>query len=109
MVVEHMVSAAVVVLCPLEIRVLAGVPNVRKPCHCGGLFPVQFPKKIGVDRPAVSCHPITVEGKCVREETFMACHDVGKIAQRFRCVTVCSDMNMYAASFGGIAFGSCLA
>lgn len=39
----------------------------------------------------------------------MACHDVGKIAQRFRCVTVRSDVNMYAASSGGIAFGSCLA
>lgn len=36
----------------------------------------------------------------------MACHDIGKVAEGLRSVSVCSDVNVYTASSGRIAFCS---
>ena len=107
--VQHMVAAVVVVLAPVMFGVLAAVPNVCKRRHRGGLSAVDLLQKSGVDRLAVLADPTVIKAKGFRQEVFVACHDVGKVAERLWCVPFGTDVNMNAAASCGIAFRACLA
>lgn len=41
-VVEHMVSAVVVMVAPAIIRTVGGIPDIRKLCHCLRLFLIEL-------------------------------------------------------------------
>ena len=95
MVVEHMVPVVVVMMASAVICSVAVVPDVRKLRHRGWLFPVDLFQEPWVNRPAVAVHPAPVKIEGIRNQALMACHDVGKVAERLWCVAVCSDMDVY--------------
>ena len=105
-----MVAALVVVgAAALVAPAVAGVPNLGKVGHCGGLLPVQLVQKGGVHRFAVVAHPAPVEVEGVRQEAFMAGHDVGQVPQALRGVALGSDVDVDSAAPGGVALGPGLA
>ena len=104
-----MVAAVVIVLVASVVRAVAGVPDVRKLRHRGGLLLVDLLQEPGVNRPAVAAHAAVVEVKRLGNQTLVACHDVCQVAQRLRCVPVCPDVDVYPASPAGIALRACVA
>ena len=93
-VVEHMVAAVVVVLAPAVVCAVARVPDVRKGCHRGRLLPVDLLQKPRVNRAAVAAHPAPVKVQGIRNQALMACHDVGKVAERLRRVAFRPDVDV---------------
>ena len=67
---------------------------------------VDLRQKIPVNCAAVAAYAPLVNVKRVHQEAFMACHDVGEVAERLRCVSLRSDVDMYAASPAGVALRS---
>ena len=61
--VQHMVAAVVVVLVSSVGSSVAGVPNICKVCHGGGLFAVDLGEELGVDCAAVAADPVAIEVK----------------------------------------------
>ena len=104
-----MVAAAVVVGGSAAAGAVAGVPNLGEVCHRGGLFAVQLFQEGGVHRFAVVAHPAPVEVEGVRQEAFMAGHDVGQVPQALRGVALGSDVDVDSAAPGGVALGPGLA
>ena len=104
--VQHMVAAAVVVLAPAVVLALAAVPDVRKLRHRAGLFAVQLVEEPRVDRAAVVAHAAAVKVKGIRQEVFVARHDVGEVAEGLRGVSLRSDVDVDSASSGGVALCS---
>ena len=93
-----MVSATVVMLISSGFCSVAAIPDVRKLCHGGGLFPVQRFQKQWVNGPAIMFGSALVNFQALDEQLFMACHDVGKVAECLRCVSVCSNVDVYTRS-----------
>ena len=93
--VQHMVAAVVVVLAPAVVLTLAAVPDVRKLRHRAGLFAVQLVEEPRVDRAAVVAHAAAVKVKGIRQEVFVACHDVGEVAEGLRRVAFRPDVDVY--------------
>ena len=60
-IVQHMVSAVVVVLISAIICTVRRIPDVCKLCHVGGLFLVQLFDELGIDRSAISVHSALVD------------------------------------------------
>ena len=96
--VQHMVSAVVVVLVSAVICTVRRIPDVCKLCHVGGLFSVQLFDELGIDRSAISVHSALVDFQGVRNQPFVARHKVGEVSQGLRCVSVCSNVNVYSGS-----------
>ena len=76
-----MVAAVVVVLASAVVGVLADVQNLRKRCHRGGLSAVDLLKESGIDRFAVASNATAIQMKGGGQEVFVACHDVGQVAE----------------------------
>ena len=104
-----MVAAVIIVLVASVVRAVAGVPDVSKLRHRGGLLLVDLLQEPWVNRPAVAAHAAVVEVKRLGNQTLVACHDVCQVAQRLRCVSVCPDVDVYPASPAGIALRACVA
>ena len=93
-----MVSAVVVVLISAVICTVCRIPDVCELCHVGWLFPVQLFDELGIDRSAISVHSALVDFQGICNQSFMARHKVGEISQGLRCVSVCSNVNVYSGS-----------
>ena len=78
-IVQHMVSAVVVVLISAIICTVRRIPDVCKLCHIGGLFPVQLFDELGIDRSAISVHSALVDFQGICNQSFMARHKVGEL------------------------------
>ena len=102
-VVGHVIAAVVVVVRSAVFRPVCSVPDVRKLCHGGGLFSVQLFDEIRVDGSAVATHPVLVEVQGIRKQPLVACHDVGKVSQALRCVSACSNVNVYPSPYTCVA------
>ena len=100
--VQHMVAAVVVVLASAVVCVLAAVPDIRKPCQGGWLFAVDLVKEVWVDRPAVAVHSAAVKGKCIGEEAFVACHDVGEVSEGLRRMSFGSNVDVNSAAVASL-------
>lgn len=98
MVVEHVVSAVIVVIVSAVACVLTCVPDVGEICHCLRFLPIELVKEVGVHRSAVAVHSSSVKVKCACEKVFVACHDVRKVSHRLRCMSLCSDVNVNSAA-----------
>ena len=106
--VQHMVAAVIVVVAPAAACAVAGVPDVRKVRHRAGLPAVDLLQKPRVYRAAVAAHAAPVEFQRLSDQALMACHDVGKVAQALRRVSLRPDVDVDAASSGGVALGACV-
>lgn len=104
-----MVAALIVVLASAVIRSVAFVPDVCKLAHGLRLFAVELCEKIRIDRSAVAAHSAFVYFQGCGYQLFVACHQVCEVSERLRCVTVCSDVNVYSAAPCCVAFCSSLA
>ena len=58
---------------------------------------------------AISVHSALVNFQSICNQFFVACHDVCKVSQTLRCVSVCSYVNMYTSPYSCVADCSCLA
>ena len=104
-VVEHMVSAAVVMLVSAFVAV-AIVPNVCQGIHRLGLSAVQLRKEILVDRVAVAVDAVAVKAQGRNQKAFVACHDVGKVAEGLGAMLTQSNVNVDSAHMGRVALRS---
>ena len=93
-----MVATFVVVRRPAVIRILTAVPGVRKRRHGFWLFAVEFHQEILADRAAVAAHAASVEVQCACEQAFMTCHNVCKVSQALRRVTLGAYVNVNSAA-----------
>ena len=75
-------------------RVLGGVPDVREPCHGVGLLLVEDLQELGVNRFAVPVHSAVVQVQGFGNQAFVACHDVGQVAEGLRGVALCANVNV---------------
>ena len=80
MVVQHMVSAFVVMSVPSVVSSVLDVPEVFEFLHRLRLSAVEFLEEIPVYRLAVAVCPAVVNVDGVYQKAFVACHDVGKIS-----------------------------
>lgn len=108
MVVEHMVTATVVVPVPAFVIVI-GVPDVCESIHRLGLSAVQALEKILVDRPAVAIDSALVEPEGRNQKALMACHDVGEVSEALGAVVAQANVDVNSAHMGGVAFRSGMA
>ena len=97
-IVQHMVSAVIVVLISAVICTVRRIPDVCELCHVGGLFPVQLFDELGIDRSAISVHSALVDFQSICNQPFVARHDVCKVSQALWCVSVGTDVNVYSGS-----------
>ena len=97
-IVQHMVSAVVVVLISAIICTVRRIPDVCKLCHIGGLFPVQLFDELGIDRSAISVHSALVDFQGICNQPFVTRHKVGEVSQSLRCVSVGTDVNVNPGS-----------
>ena len=104
-VVEHMVAAAVVMLVSAFVAV-AIVPNVCQGIHCLRLSAVQLRKEILVDRVAVAVDAAAVKAQGRNQKAFVACHDVGKVAEGLGAMFTQSDVDVDSAHMGRVALRS---
>lgn len=104
-VVEHMVAAAVVMLVSAFVAV-AIVPNVCQGIHRLGLSAVQLRKEILVNRVAVAVDAAAVEAQGRNQKAFVACHDVGKVAEGLGAMLTQSNVNVDSAHMGRVALRS---
>ena len=109
MVVEHMVAAVVVVLCSAVACSLRGVPDVRELAHGLRFLAVDRLQEVRVHRAAIPVHAVAVELQCLCDQAFVACHDVGEVAERLRRVAVRSDVDVDSAAPACIALCACVA
>ena len=93
-----MVSAVVVVLISAVICTVRRIPDVCELCHVGGLFSVQLFDELGINRSAISIHSALVDFQGICNQPFVARHKVGEVSQGLRCVSVCSNVNVYSGS-----------
>ena len=80
MVVQHMVSAFVVMPVSSVVSSVLDVPEVFEFLHRLRLSAVEFLEEIPVYRLAVAVCPAVVNVDGVYQKAFMACHDVGKVS-----------------------------
>ena len=104
-----MVSAVIVMLISAVIRTVCCVPDVCKLCHCGWFLFVQLFNESWVYRSAISVHSALVDFQSICNQSFVACHDVCKVSEALRCVSVRSDVNMNSCPNLCVAYCSCLA
>ena len=104
--VEHMVAAVIVMVASSVVGTLAPIPNVGKVGHGGGLPAVDLFQEAGINRAAVPAHAVTVEVEGFGQQTLVAGHNVGQVAQGLRCVPLGSDVDMDSAAPGGVALGT---
>ena len=109
MVVQHMVTAVIVVVAPAAVCIVATVPNIGKLCHRSWLSAVDLFQKPWINRPAVASHPALIKIQSICDQAFVAGHDVCQVAERLRRMAFGSDMDVNTASSGGIALCSCVA
>ena len=102
-IVQHMVSAVVVVLISAVICTVRRIPDVCELCHVGGLFLVQLFDELGIDRSAISVHSALVDFQGICNQSFMARHKVGEVSQGLRCVSVRSNVNVNPSSDACVA------
>lgn len=105
MVVEHMVTAAVVMLVSAFV-VVSIVPNVCQRIHRLGLSAVQLGKEILVDRVAVAVNAAAVKAKGRNQKALVACHDVGEVSKGLGAVFAQADVDVDSAHMGGVALRS---
>ena len=106
MVIEAMVSRLVVMLIPSVVGVVSFVPNVRQPLHRLGLFLVEPSEEVFVYRLAVASDAALVNPHGGNQEAFVACHQVGKVAEGLRRVVGFADVDVDSAHMVGVAFRS---
>lgn len=104
-VVEHMVAAAVVMLVSAFVAVSI-VPNVCQSIHRLGLSAVQLLEEILVHCVAVAVDAVAVKAEGRNQKDFVACHDVGEVAEGLGAVFAQSDVDVDSAHMGGVAFRS---
>ena len=92
--IKHMVAAFVVMLISVVATSLCAVPDICKLRHCGGLPFVKLPQEIRVYRIAVAAHAVAVNFDRFGDQGFVACHQVRKVSQALRCVSLCSNVNV---------------
>ena len=109
MVVEHMVAAVVVVLCPAVVCALARVPDVGEACHRLRLLRIDHPQEVRVDRPAVAADAAAVQLEGVGDQTLVARHDVRQVAERLRRVAVRSNVDVDSAAPAGVTLRAVVA
>ena len=109
MVVQHMVTAVIVVVAPAAVCIVATVPNIGKLCHRSWLSAVDLFQKPGINCPAVASHPAMIKIQSICNQAFVAGHDVCQVAERLRRMAFGSDMDVNTAASGGIALCSCVA
>ena len=97
-VVQHVVSAVIVMLASSVVCVVRVVPDLRKVCHVLRLSSVQSFKESRVDRSAVMPDPAFVKLQGFRDQAFVACHDVGEVLERLCCMAACADVDVDAAA-----------
>ena len=85
------------------------VPDIRKFLHRLRLLLVEPIEEVAIHRPAVASDAALVNAHRGDQETFVTCHQIGEVAEGFRCVVTLADMDVYAAHMGGIALCSCTA
>ena len=107
--VEHVVSAAVVVVVSAVVLSLASVPDVRKGRHRPRLSGIDLSEEVRVDRPAVMVHPVGVKLQRLGEKALVACHYVGEVPKRLRRVAVRPDVDVNSAASRGVALCAGLA
>ena len=93
-----MVSAVIVVVGSAVICTVRRILDVCELCHVGWLFPVQLFDELGIDRSAISVHSALVDFQGICNQPFVARHKVGEVSQGLRCVSVCSNVNVYSGS-----------
>ena len=108
-VVEHMVSAVIVVMVSSVACSVCSVPNVCEISHCLRFFPVDFFKEVRVYRSAVAVHSASVEVQSICNQAFVTCHNVCKVSHCLWCVSLCSNVNVNSAPSCGITFRPCFA
>ena len=94
-----MVAAVVVVVAPAAACAVAGVPDVRTVCHRAGLPAVDLLPKPWVYRAAIAAHAAPVEFQCLRNQAFVARHDVGKVPKALRRVPLRSDVDVNSTGY----------
>ena len=82
------------------------VPDVRKFFHRLWLFPVETVEEDSIHCPAVASDAALVDAHRGDQETFVACHQIGEVAEGFRRMVALADVNVYAAHVGGVALCS---
>ena len=92
--IKHMVAAFVVMMISAVAASLCAVPDICKLRHCGGLPFVKLPQKIRVYRIAVVDHAVAVNFDRFGNQGFVACHQVRKVSQALRCVSLRSNVNV---------------
>ncbi len=90
----HMVSAFVVVLISAVVVAVGFIPDVCKLCHRCGLLFVELFDESGIYCSAVSVDSALVNFQGIGNQLFVACHDVCEVAERLRCMSVRSDVNV---------------
>ena len=104
--VEHMVAALIVVgAAAAPTPAVAGVPYLREISHRIGFLPVQFFQEGGVYHFAIPANPSPVKVQRIRQEAFVAGHDVCKVSEGFRVVTFGADVDVDAAAACRVAPG----
>ena len=107
MVIQHVVATVIVMVAASVGSSVFQVPNVCNLAHRCRLFPVDHLQKIWIYCPAIPAHAVMVKVQCLSNQAFMACHNVCQIPQGLWCMPLCSNVDVYSASSGCIAFGSC--
>ena len=104
-VVQHMVTAAVIMLVSAFVAVSI-VPNVCQGIHRLGLSPVQLLEEILVHRVAVAVDAVAVKAKGRNQKAFVACHDVGEVAEGLGAMLTQANVDVDSAHMGGVTFRS---
>ena len=85
------------------------VPASRKLLGGLRLLRVDSFKKGGVNRSAVMALSVAFDLDCLGELVFVACHDVHKVSDGLRCVSVSANVNVDSTSAGRAALPAALA
>ena len=96
--IAHCIPASVVMAGSAVAFALAFVPDVLQLVHGLGLLAVDLCKELRVDRPAVPAHAVAVDLDGFGKLPLVGCHDVHKVADGLRGVSVPANVNMHSAS-----------
>ena len=93
--IAHCIAASVVVVGSAVAFTLAFVPDVLQLFHGLWLLAVYLCQELRVDRPAVSGHAVAVDLDGFGKLPLVGCHDVHKVADGLRGVSVPANVNMH--------------
>ena len=107
--IKHMVSAGIVVLASVVVRIVALIPDVGKLDHGGGLSAVQLFEEAVVDHLAVVTGASFVDANRSADLLLVGSHDVDQIPQGLGGVVALADVDVNAASPAGAGLCASLA